>query len=230
MKKIGLVGGISWSSTMDYYRLINEGINKRLGGLNYAECLIYSVNFNHFQRANAAHDWSSALALLSRAAVNLEKAGADMVLLCANTAHIVADGVSDRITIPLIDIRTATIKSIQAKGLQKIGLLGTSYTMELDFYKSRLQESGIEVIVPAAAADRAFIEHTLLYELGRGIIVEETKRIYLKIIESLISQGAEGIVLGCTEIPLLIKSEDVSVPTFNTTQLHAEAAVEIAIK
>lgn len=227
MKKIGLVGGISWSSTIDYYRLINEAVNIRLGGLNYADCLIYSVNFDKFQKANAAHDWPSALALLAGAAVNLEKAGADMILLCANTAHIVADGVSERINIPLIDIRTATIKAIQAKGLKKIGLLGTSYTMELDFYISRLRNSGIEVIVPGAT-DRAFIEHTLLYELGRGIIIEESKTGYLKIIESLISQGVEGIILGCTEIPLLIKPEDVSVPIFNTTQLHAEAAVEVA--
>jgi len=229
MKKIGLVGGISWTSTIDYYRLINEGVNKRRGGLHYAECLIYSVDFHLFQKANAAHDWNAVLELLTGASVNLEKAGAELILLCANTAHIVAERVSERTRLPLIDIRTATVKAIQSKGLKRVGLIGTTYTMELDFYKSRLQENGLEVIVPAEAADRAFIEHSLLHELGKGILLAETKTRYLEIIERLISQGAEGIILGCTEIPLLIKPEDVPVSIFNTTQLHAEAAVEMAL-
>lgn len=230
MKKIGLVGGTSWSSTIDYYRIINEGVNERLGGLNFAECIIYSVNFENFRQLNAAHNWDGAYALLAGAALHLKKAGADLLLLGANTAHIVADRIAETVKLPLIDIREATARAIHARGLKKLGLLGTKYTMELDFYKDRLRASGLEILVPSQQADRDFIEKTLLYELGKGIITEETKQAYLQLCNQLIMQGAEGIILGCTEIPLIIKQEDLPVPVFNTTLIHSMAAVEYALQ
>ena len=176
MKKIGLVGGISWSSTIDYYRIVNEETNRIAGGLNYAECLLYSVNFNQFHQYNAAHDWDGSFALLSDAALYLEKAGADMILLCANTAHIAAERVAEKINIPLIDIRQVTADAITEKKLHTVGLLGTAYTMELDFFKNKLRENGIEPIIPVSKTDRDFIQHTLLYELGKGIISPQTKK------------------------------------------------------
>lgn len=228
MKKIGLVGGISWSSTLDYYRLLNEEVNKKQGGLNFAECIIYSVNFEQFQRFNAGYDWDASFELLGRAAENLKRAGADMIVLCANTAHVVAERIHERINLPLIDIRVATALSIQAKGLRKVGLLGTVYTMEMDFYRDVLQAHGIEVIIPDKK-ERDFIEDTLVHELGKGIVRSETRDAYRRIIDILISRGAEGIVLGCTEIPLLIQQEDVSIPVFNTTHIHVQAAVQFAL-
>lgn len=229
MKKIGLVGGISWSSTIDYYRIINEETNRLSGGLNYAECMIYSVNFQRFHTCNAAHDWDGSFALLLDAAMQLEKAGAELILLCANTAHIVAERIAEKIQSPLVDIRQVTAVAIEQKKLKKIGLLGTTYTMELDFYRQKLHENGIETMIPASKAERDFIEFTLLHELGKGILSAQTKKVYLRIAEALIEQGAEGIILGCTEIPLLIGQEDFSVPVFNTTEIHARAAVAYAM-
>jgi aspartate racemase len=228
MKKIGLVGGISWSSTLDYYRLLNEEVNKKLGGLDFAECIIYSVNFNHFQKFNAHYDWDSTFELLGHAAESLKRAGADVIVLCANTAHVVAERIRERVDLPLVDIRVATALSVQGKGLRKVGLLGTVYTMELDFYKNVLHAHGIETIIPEKEG-RDYIEETLVQELGQGILKPETKEAYLQIINTLIQQGAEGIILGCTEIPLLIGQEDVSVPVFNTTHIHVQAAVQFAL-
>ena len=229
MKKIGLVGGISWTSTVDYYRYINEGINQGLGGLNFAECLIYSVNFDEFQKSNANYDWDTTYELLLNAAENLIKAGAEAIVLCANTAHIIADRIQEKIQLPLIHITTATANAIHEKGLKKVGLLGTTYTMELDFYKDKLRANGIEPITPDDQADRDYIEETLLHELGRGILNSETKKKYIEIIKELIARGAEGIILGCTEIPLLIQQEDVTVPVFDTTKIHSLAAVQFAL-
>lgn len=229
MKKIGLVGGTSWTSTIDYYQFLNEETNKLLGGLNFAECIIYSVNFNDFQKANAAYDWEATFKLLMNAAQHLQNAGAELLLLGANTAHIVADKISEQLKIPLIDIRVATANAIHAKGISTVGLMGTKYTMELDFYKSRLIENNIRVITPSLQTDRDFMEETLLHELGKGVIRSETKKEYLRIADSLIQQGAEGIILGCTEIPLLLKQADIPVPVFNTTQIHVQAAVQYAL-
>lgn len=229
MKKIGLVGGISWSSTIDYYRLINEATNSKLGGLQFAECIIYSVNFDAFRKFNAAYNWDATFELLAHAAACLEKAGAEVLLLGANTAHIVAERISKTVSLPLIDIRVATANAVRAKDISRVGLLGTKYTMELDFYKKTFAENNIEVITPQNPADRDFMEKTLLYQLGKGIIVNDTKREYIRIADSLIEQGAAGIVLGCTEIPLLLQQEDMAVPVFNTTQIHAAAAVEFAL-
>lgn len=229
MKKIGIVGGISWTSTLDYYRFINEEANKMLGGLNFAECIIYSVNFDDFRRYNAEHDWDATFKLLSNASLRLKDAGAEVILLGANTAHIVSERISEATGLPLIDIRVATANAIHEKRLRKIGLLGTVYTMELDFYKRKLLQHGIEAMTPQSKADRDYIEETLLHELGKGIIVPATKTQYIRIANELIEQGAEGIVLGCTEIPLILQQEDIRVPVFNTTYIHARAAVQFAL-
>lgn len=229
MKKVGLVGGISWTSTVDYYRYLNEGINEKLGGLNFAECLISSVNFDNFQRYNADYDWEATYELLLEAAEELKKAGAAAIVLCANTAHIVADRIAEKIQLPLIDITSAVADAIHQVGLRKVGLIGTTYTMELGFYKDKLIANGIEPIIPKSQERRDYLEETLRYELGSGILNPETKKQYLMIIQELIDQGAEGIILGCTEIPLLIKAEDLSVPIFDTTRIHAQAAVDFAL-
>ncbi|MCA0230830.1 MAG: amino acid racemase [Bacteroidetes bacterium] len=229
MKKIGIVGGISWTSTLDYYRFINEETNRKLGSLNFAECIIYSVNFENFSSSNADYNWEATFELLSNAASKLKDAGAEVILLGANTAHIVAERVAQKVGLPLIDIRVATANAIHKRQLKKIGLLGTVYTMELDFYKKKLTEEGLEVIIPATKAEIDFIEQTLLHELGKGTLLQSTKQEYIAIINRLIEQGAEGIVLGCTEIPLLISQEDIAVPVFNTTLIHAQAAVEFAL-
>lgn len=229
MKKIGLVGGISWTSTVDYYRYINEGVNEQLGGLNFAECIIYSVNFDDFQRFNAAYDWEATFELLVNAAKNLQKAGAEAIVLGANTAHIVSDRIAESVNLPLIDITTAVADAINKVNLKKVGLLGTTYTMELDFYKNKLIANGIEPLIPESQEDRDYIEDTLRNELGRGVLNPETKKQYLAIVQQLIDRGAEGIILGCTEIPLLIHQEDIAVPVFDTTKIHAKAAVAFAV-
>lgn len=225
MKKIGLVGGTSWVSTIDYYRFINEGINEKLGGFNYAECILYSINFGDIQ----ARGWMNSYDLFYDACTNLKKGGAAAIVLCANTAHLMADKLEAETGLPVIHIVSATANAIQQKGLKKIGLLGTIFTMEMDFYTSKLKEYNIECIVPGKQEERNFIQQTLKEELGKGIFKEETKAEYVSIINDLIEQGAEGIVLGCTEIPMLVKQEDVSVPVFDTTKIHSMAAVEFAI-
>ncbi|KFF06223.1 aspartate/glutamate racemase family protein [Flavobacterium reichenbachii] len=229
MKKLGLVGGISWVSTIDYYRFINEGINEKLGGLNFAECIIYSLNFDDFQRNNTNGDWDATFELLLNACRSLEKSGADAIVLCANTAHAVSDQLEKEIKLPIIHVATATANEINKQGLKKVGLLGTKFTMEMDFYFKKLAENNIEAIVPFLQEERDFIQQTLKEELGRGIIKEQTKRAYLSIIEKLIENGAEGIILGCTEIPLLISQDDVSVPVFDTTKIHSKEAVNFAV-
>lgn len=229
MKKIGLVGGISWTSTVDYYRYINEGINAQLGGLNFAECLIYSINFYDFQKHNVAHNWDRAFELLSNAALQLKKAGAEAIVLGANTAHIVAERVEAAVGLPLIHIAEATGNEIRRQGLQTVGLLGTAFTMEQDFYKNKLKAQGIHPLIPARQQDRDFIQQTLLHELSKGIVKPGTKQAYLGVIDQLIAEGAEGIILGCTELPLIIVPEDVNVPVFDTTKIHSAAAVAFAI-
>jgi aspartate racemase len=229
MKKLGLVGGCSWVSTVDYYRFINEGINQQLGGLNFAECIIYSLNFDDFQRNNTSNNWEATYQLIFNACESLQKSGAEAIVLCANTAHAVADRLEQSIPLPIIHIATVTANEIRKHGLRKVGLLGTKFTMEMDFYKDKLSEQGIISLIPEQQETRDFIQQTLKEELGRGIMREETKQAYLAIIEQLIANGAEGIILGCTEIPLLISQEDVAVPVFDTTKIHSRAAVEFAL-
>jgi aspartate racemase len=225
MKKLGLVGGISWVSTIDYYRYINEGINKQLGGLQFAECIIYSVNFGDVQ----AKGWDNSFDLLYNACINLQKSGADAIVLCANTAHLAADRLEKECGLPIIHIVSATADAIKKQGLKKLGLLGTVFTMEMDFYKNKLLEYGIEAVIPEPQQTRDYIQQTVKEELGTGLIKEETKQAYTAIINDLVKRGAEGIILGCTEIPLLINQADISVPVFDTTKIHSEAAVNFAL-
>lgn len=222
MKKVGLIGGISWVSTIDYYRFINEGINERLGGLNFAECLIYSLNFGDIQEKT----WEGSFEILLKACENLKQSGADALALCANTAHLFADQLQAEINLPLIHIGEATAKAANSAGIRNIGLLGTIFTMEGDFYLKKLEENGLRVYVPSAKETRNYVQFTLKEELGRNLVLEETKQQYIKIINDLIADGAEGIILGCTEIPLLISQDDFEFPVFDTTKIHCQAIVD----
>jgi len=227
MKILGLVGGISWVSTIDYYRYINQAVNKRLGGNESAECIIYSVNYGEIIRHNESKDLEGTFDIISEAAGHLKNSGAGAIVLCANTMHMFADELEAKIGVPVIHVAVATANEIKNKSLKKVGLLGTKLTMEMDFYRSKLSEHDIQTIIPDEE-DRNYIHEKIYSELGKGIIKEETKSGYLSIIQKLISQGAEGIILGCTEIPSLIKQADVNVPVFDTTLIHSEAAVAFA--
>ena len=228
MKKLGLIGGTSWVSTIDYYTYINKGINERLGGLNYAECLIYSFNFADIAKNNAIENWAGNLKLISQAALSLQQGGAEAIVLCANTTHIVADDLQKVIQVPIIHIVTATANEITKQHITKIGLLGTKPTMEQRFFKDKLAEYGIDTAIPGDS-DRKYIDDTVRDELNKGIFRPETKESYILIIQKLIAEGAEGIILGCTEIPMLIKKDDVDIPMFDTTLIHSKAAVDFAL-
>jgi aspartate racemase len=228
MKLIGLLGGISWVSTADYYRLINQGINEELGELNFSECLIYSFNYEEIKKSTDADDWEKIFEMLSDAAQKLKNSGVKALVLCANTMHHVADRLEKEIDLPIINIATETAKEIKKNKIKKIGLLGTKFTMELDFFKSKLIEKDIETIIPKDQ-DREFIHQTIYTELGKGIINQNTKERYHEIIDKLIENGAEGIILGCTEIPLLINQNDVKVPIFDTALIHSKSIVEFQL-
>ena len=225
MKKVGLVGGISWVSTIDYYKLINEGVNKKLGGLQFAECLIYSLNFGDIQEKT----WANSYELLLNACLSLQKSGVDAIVLCANTAHMYANEIEKKIKLPLIHIGTETAKAITKEKITTVGLLGTSFSMEMDFYKDRLKSFGLNVLIPEKQETRDYIQHVLKEELGRGIINPDSKQNYIKIANELIARGAEGVILGCTEIPLLIDQSHFSVPVFDTTKIHSEAIVNFIV-
>ncbi|WP_431244858.1 aspartate/glutamate racemase family protein [Flavobacterium sp. P21] len=229
MRKIGLIGGISWVSTGDYYKLINEGINEKLGGLNFSECLVYSFNYADIKRNNDNNDWDSTFEMLFKGCEFLKSGGAEAIILCANTMHLIADRLEEAIDLPLIHIATATAIEIQKQNIKKVALLGTKFTMELDFFKEKLTAKGIETIIPEKQEDKDFIHYTIFEELGRGLVTDETKKRYLEIANDLISKGAEGIILGCTEIPLVIKPEDVSVAVFDTALIHSKAAVNFQL-
>lgn len=229
MRKIGLIGGISWVSTADYYKLINEGINEKMGGLNFSECLIYSFNYSDIKKNNDANDWDSTFEMLFKGCQFLKSGGAEAIVLCANTMHLIADRLEKAIDLPLIHIATATAVEIQKQEIKKVGLLGTKFTMELDFFTDKLKAKGIEAIIPESQEDKDFIHTTIFEELGRGLVTEETKKRYLEIANQLIENGAEGIILGCTEIPLVILPGDLSVPIFDTALIHSNAAVEFQL-
>lgn len=229
MKILGLVGGTSWVSTLDYYKLINEGVNEKLGDLNFSECMIYSLNYQIIKQNNDANDWDSNLEMIADASIKLQNCGAKAIVLCANTMHLIADRLQERIQIPIIHIATATAKAIKEKELKKVGMLGTRFTMERDFFRTKLEDEGIEMLIPDDD-DRGFIHYTIFEEFGRGIFTWETKQRYIGIMQKLIAAGAEGIIAGCTEIPLLIKPEEVYFPMFDTLALHAKAAVDFAVK
>jgi len=228
MKILGLIGGISWVSTIDYYKLINQGINEKLGGLNFAECLVYSFNYADIKRNNDADDWDKTLEMITTASLSLKAGGAEAIVLCANTMHLIADRLEQNVQLPVIHIATETAKAIENAGIKKIGLLGTKFTMERNFFRDKLTENGIEILIPDDAG-REHIHYTIFEEFGRGIFSAETKSYYLDIINKLVQNGAEGIILGCTEIPMLIGNDDVEIPLFDTTAIHAKAAVEFAL-
>ena len=228
MKTIGLIGGITWHSTLDYYRLLNEQVQAKLGGVHSAKIILHSVDFAEIKAPTLREDWDEIADIMCSAAKNLETAGADCLVICANTMHNIAHRVEKEISIPLIHIADATARAINEKGLKKVTLLGTKYTMQMDFYKERLAAQGISVIVPAEP-DIEFINHSIYEEFGKGIFLPERKQRYVSIIDSLRQQGAAGVVLGCTEIPILVKQEDCPVPVFDTSYLHALAAVEFAV-
>jgi len=225
MKKIGLVGGISWVSTMDYYRFINEGVNLKLGGLNFAECILYSLNFGDIQSVS----WVNSFELLLNACESLKKSGVDSIVLCANTAHLFADKLQEAIKLPIIHIGVETAKAVTKHGLNKVGLLGTKFTMEMDFYRNILEKFGLEVMVPEKQETRDYIQLTVKEELGTGYINNETKKNYITIANELIERGAECIILGCTEIPMLISQDDFKIPVFDTTKIHSQAIVEYIV-
>ena len=229
MKIIGLIGGISWVSTADYYKLINQGINEKMGDLNFSECLLYSFNYADIKKNNENNDWDSTFKMLLKGSQFLKAGGAEAIILCANTMHLIADKLEEAIDLPIIHIATETTKEIRKQNLKKVGLLGTKFTMELDFFKDKLIAQRIEAIIPESENDKDFIHTTIFEELGKGLVTPETKKRYLEIANELIKRGAEGIILGCTEIPLVILPEDVAVPVFDTTLIHSKAAVEFQL-
>jgi aspartate racemase len=230
MKTIGLIGGTGWVSSIEYYQFINREINRRLGGQQAARCILWSFNYGEIDvLINQKNDLESVYKMVRNAAEKLESCGADCILLCAGTLHIYADRLRTEINIPLIHIAEATASEINKAGLRKVAVLGTKFTMEKDFYRSKLAESAIEMMIPRDE-DRDFIHNAIPGELLKNILKPETKARFLEIINNLILNGAEGIVLGCTEIPLLIKQEDVAVPVFDTTFIHSKAAVDFALE
>jgi aspartate racemase len=228
MKTLGLIGGVSWVSTMDYYKFINEGINKQLGGLNFSKCIIYSLNYEEVKNNNDKNDWEANFKLVAEGCGHLKNSGAKGIVFCANTMHLLAERIEQHVQLPVIHIATATAKAIVQQKLNKVALLGTKITMEKDFYHTRLREFGIEALIPDAE-DRDFIHYTIFEELGRNVILDSSKQRYLSIIEKLRQQGAQGVILGCTEIPLLVKPGDVPLPLFDTAELHSAAAVEFSL-
>ncbi|MFE2523144.1 aspartate/glutamate racemase family protein [Streptomyces sp. NPDC059382] len=228
MKTIGLLGGMSWESTAEYYRLLNEFTRDRLGGLHSARCVLYSVDFAEIERLQAQGCWDEAGEVLADAARSLEAAGADLVLLCTNTMHKVADQVQAAVSVPLLHLADATAEAVRARGMRRVGLLGTAFTMEQDFYRGRLAAGGLEVSVPDAD-ERALVHRVIYDELCVGVVREESRTAYREVIAGLVAGGAEGIVLGCTEIELLVGAEDSPVPVFPTARIHAAAAVEAAL-
>ena len=229
MKVIGLIGGMSWESSVEYYRIINEEVKRRLGGLHSAKCLLYSVDFEEIERFQSNGDWKKAGEVLGDVALSLEKGGADFIVICTNTMHKVLDDIQSKINIPLLHIADATTTQIKEQGISSIGLLGTKYTMEQDFYKSRLESNGINVIVPNDN-EREIVNKVIYDELCLGKVHQGSRDYYKKVIQGLIESGAEGIILGCTEIGLLIKPEDSDVPLFDTTYIHAHEAVNMSLK
>lgn len=228
MKTIGLIGGLTWYSTLDYYRLLNELVNKSQGGSHAAKIILNSVDFGEIEVLTKKQDWDALAVVMCEAAKSIELAGANCLMIGANTMHKIADEVQAAISIPVIHIADAVASAIKAKGLKKVALLGTKYTMQLDFYKTKLAAAGIEVIIPGEA-DIELINNAIYDEFSKGVFLPERKAEYLQIINSLIAQGAGGVILGCTEIPILIKQEDCTIPVFDTAFIHTDAAVKFAL-
>lgn len=228
MKTIGLIGGMSWESTIPYYRLINEAVKQRLGGLHSAKLLLHSVDFAQIEACQRTGDWDAAGAHLAQAARGLQMAGAELLLIGANTMHKVAPAIEAAIDIPLLHVADATAQAVRAAGITRVGLLGTRFTMEQDFYVDRLASHGLEVLVPPPA-DREEIHRVIYAELCQGRFEDASRRVFRRVMADLVARGVGGIILGCTEIGLLVDAGDAAVPQFDTTRLHALAAVEAAL-
>lgn len=228
MKRIGLIGGMSWESTAEYYRLINQLVAERLGGLHSADLVLRSVDFADIEELQAQGDWARAGELLATAAAELEGAGAELLVLCTNTMHKVADAIESAVDVPLLHVVDATADAVRRSGRTTVGLLGTAFTMEQDFYRDRLGSRGLEVLVPDAK-DRALVHRVIYEELCRGIIDDDSRHQFREVIGRLVDAGASGVVLGCTEIELLVRDDDSPVPLFPTTRIHATAAVDAAL-
>ncbi|WP_430409058.1 aspartate/glutamate racemase family protein [Kordia sp.] len=229
MKTIGLIGGITWQSTILYYQVLNTLAAERLGGKHSAKCIIHSVQFEEIHKLQAEGRWDLLDELMANAAKSLENAGADCILICANTMHLTIETVRNNVSIPVIHIAEATAEKIVAKELKTVALLGTKYTMEKDFYKDVLASFGIKTLIPNDE-DRDEIHRVIYDELSKGELKPSSKQAYLDAIERMQQAGAEGIILGCTEIPLLIKQEDVAIPVFDTTTIHATKAMDLALR
>jgi aspartate racemase len=230
MKTIGLIGGMSWESSLEYYRIINEAVKEKLGEPHSCKSIMYSVDFAVFEKLQHENRWELLTIKMIDIAKKLEKSGADLILICTNTMHKMASEVQNNIEIPLLHIADAAAEEIKAHNMSKVGLLGTKFTMEEDFYKKRLKKRHkIDVIIPDPK-NREVVHNVIYKELISGIIKDSSREKFKKIIKDLEEKGAEGVILGCTEIPLLIKDKDCEIPVFDTTQLHAEKAVEIALK
>ncbi|MCG6401729.1 aspartate/glutamate racemase family protein [Vibrio fluvialis] len=229
MKTIGMIGGMSWESTLSYYKAINEGIKAALGGLNSAQICLYSVNFEPIEKLQHEGKWDETAQLLVQAAKSVEAGGADFLLICTNTMHKVAPEIEAQISIPILHIADATAKQLQQDGIERVGLLGTRFTMEQEFYKGRLQQQfGIDVLIPDAE-QRQQVHRVIYEELCLGTIRPESRAQYIEIVEDLHRRGVQAVILGCTEIALLIQQHDTDVPLYDTTKIHAEQAVQLAL-
>ena len=228
MKTIGLIGGMSWESTVTYYKIINETVKERLGGFHSGKILLYSVDFAEIEECQTKGEWEKSAEILSEAAENLEKAGADFIVICTNTMHKVAGKIQENIKIPVIHIADATAHKLKQDGILKTALLGTKYTMTQDFYKEKLRENGIEVLIPEEK-DIEIVNHVIYEELCLGKILDSSRKEYIRIIDGLKEKGAQGVILGCTEIGLLISQKDSSLPVYDTTEIHALSACEKAL-
>ncbi len=229
MKKIGLIGGMSWESSAVYYQLLNRRVKELLGGMHSCDCLMDSLDFAGVERLQHEGRWEELCLLMKERALNLERAGAELILLCTNTMHLCADRITEDLSVPFLHIAEATARAILAQGLNRVALLGTRFTMEKDFYTSPLRNKfGIEVMIPGEK-DRETIHYRIYRELVKGVFSDESRNEFKEIISGLADQGAQGVILGCTEIPLLIRQEDVSIPVFDTTALHVEAALDLAL-
>jgi len=227
---MGMIGGMSWESSLEYYRIVNEAIKKKLGGFHSAKCILYSVDFEEVEKLQHQGDWDELTRLMMDAAQRLERAGADFVIICTNTMHKMAEEVQGAIRIPLLHIVDITAEAIIGNGQTRVGLLGTKFTMEQDFYKDRLRDKhGLDVLIPSADERQAV--HDILYsELCLGEIKELSKEKFKSVIQNLVDRGAQGVILGCTEIPLIVSQDDYEIPVYDTTALHAQAAVDFALQ
>ena len=228
MKTIGLLGGMSWESTVTYYQIVNDYIKKELGGLHSAKVVLYSVDFAEIEQCQVNGDWEKSADILSTAAQSLEKAGADFIVICTNTMHKVAPQIQTKIGIPILHIAEATVDELKRQSVTKVALLGTKYTMTQDFYKAKLEQSGITVLIPDEQ-DIEIVNAVIYDELCLGIISEMSKATYSRIIGNLAAKGAQGVILGCTEIGLLIQQKDTDLPVFDTTRIHATKAANLSI-